>query len=119
MTTATLNRPSFKSLFEDYLAAFNAHDISKVLSFLSPNLIATYKGRTTVNSAEEARKAYLAHWARADGPITVHALVECEDGVDVALNDNEGFRTSVRYRYAEEDGRWVHSRHDVGERVPL
>jgi hypothetical protein len=114
-------QPSFTALFNDYLAAFNEHDLEKTLSFLSLSIVVYIGDKLVHSSREEAVSAYLGHWNELSHPITVHGEIEeTEDGVIVMLDDvDRGGRATVQYHFAKEGGVWLHVRHDVKEVVPL
>jgi hypothetical protein len=116
-TNMVLQHPSFKSLFNDYLAAVNERDIDKVLSFLSPSCsTVTPEGHVVVSSAEGARAGYIAIWNKGSPPIVIKEIEEFEDGVKAVLEHAGGEKfTTVRYYYAEEGGKWVQIKHVVWE----
>jgi hypothetical protein len=113
----------FVELFNSYLSAFNDHNLEKTLSFLSPSLVAYFDGREVCRGHDSLAIAYTSHWANLTQP--VYCLdepkeLEGADGVEVTIADCDGqYRVKVKYFFTFEDGKWLHIRHEITERVKL
>jgi len=114
--------PSFKALFEQYIAQFNAHSIEGILACLSPSLQIFVRGDLVIDvqdpkDFEKLKRSYQEHWEVPNVRVEIHELKEMEDGVETKLIDFGRMQLiEVRYVYAEnEDEKWLHVRHEIGQ----
>ena len=118
----------FSDLFKAYLAAFNEHDLDRVFSFISPSLQVYYDGKLVGENRASTAPNYIRHWEKLTQPIVLleepRELDDDDDdgayGVQVSLADrDEGSTARVKYIYVQEDGKWVHIRHEIAKKEML
>jgi hypothetical protein len=116
------DKPSFKTLMEDYAAAYEKHDLAKVEPLLHPKVKIIFKGQEICEGFGERMKAiYTDHWAKPNSKVTVKEIKELdgEDGVRVeAIDhaDNKDHLVIARYLWAKEGDKWLLIANDVVER---
>jgi hypothetical protein len=107
-------RPSFTTLYEAYLAAFNTHSLADTLSYLSPNIEMVVRSKPMNATRVMIEKAYTDHWAVLTRPIVALEIKEFEEGVHcVLLDEDRGHIIKVVYWYAQEEGEWKHIKHEI------
>ncbi len=114
--------PSFKALYEQYLAQFNAHSIEGIIACLSPSLQIFVRGKLAIDAQnpkdfEQLKRNYQEHWEVPNVRVDIHELKETEDGVETKLIDFGRMQLiEVRYVYGRnEDGEWLQVRHEIGQ----
>ena len=114
--------PSFKALFEQYIAQFNAHSIEGTLACLSPFLQIFVRGKLAINvqnprDFDKLKRDYQEHWEVPNVRVEIHELKEMEDGVETKLIDFGRMQlVEVRYVYGRnEDGKWLQVRVEIGQ----
>jgi hypothetical protein len=114
--------PSFKALFEQYLAQFNAHSIEGVVACLSPSLKIFVRGKLAIDAQnpkdfEQLKRNYQEHWEIPNVRVEIHELKELEDGVETKLIDFGRMQLiELRYVYGRNgDGEWLQVRHEIGQ----
>jgi hypothetical protein len=112
--------PDLISLYKEYLAAFNTHDLSKTLSFLAPNCkLSVLGGPTKVNTPEESQSAYSNDWVGRTKPVVLQEIKLIEKdgmvGVWTDLYDEQNRKQiNIDYWYVQQDdGSWKHIWHDI------
>ncbi|CAG7854466.1 SubName: Full=Uncharacterized protein {ECO:0000313/EMBL:CCA77406.1} [Serendipita indica DSM 11827] len=114
------DKPTFKTLWLEYLDAFNRHSLDDVFSYLSPNITLVIRGKTLPQDDRAAtEKRYLEHWGLPDARISVIGdIEEVEGGINVVLVDHaRRKKMRVYYVYAFEGDKWVHIRHEIEDIV--
>jgi len=114
--------PSFKALYEQYLAQFNGHSIEGVVASLSPSLKIFVRGKLAIDAQnpkdfEQLKRNYQEHWEVPNVRVEIHEIKEVEDGVETKLIDFGRMQLiEVRYVYGRnEDGEWLQVRHEIGQ----
>jgi hypothetical protein len=89
--------------YKAYLAAFNAHSISGIKSYISPDCIVDFNGKILANSREDMLPKYPAHWEKYPSAIELLEIRPIQGGVWVRLRSpNEGKDLELEYLYNEE-----------------
>jgi predicted lipid-binding transport protein (Tim44 family) len=114
-------KPSFKTLFEQYIEAWNAHSLSEIGELLSPHVEVYFKGKQIADEYGEAMKKYYTdHWALSNSTITIKKVEEKpeENAVEVQMVDHAKEKlVSSKYIWAEIDGKWLQVKHEINDVV--
>jgi hypothetical protein len=116
---SSVSHPSFIDLWKEYLRAINEQSYPDVKACLSPKVEIWMGGKLLIkDNWDMIEKTYRDHWELPNAVITIDSIEEYDDGVVTKIIDHAKKKLiNVKYVFGLEDGKWLHTRHEIGDIV--